>query len=207
MLRSPRTHRSTSESSTDDSPISNRRSRLGMAGVANLFIRVRGVENRIESRQQQQHQPLTKPGQIIITSGEPKTHSSVERVVTPDQPGLPVEFAESYVCAGGVNVVPLLVATRSALQERIEALGADTLTNEQCVSLFSPYSIPNPYLFRWECTITGPKPQPDGIYKVHVCHNLPSPNLANCVFRSDTLQSLRIQRPETLADQSLSNTP
>ena len=108
-----------------------------MAGVANLFIRVRGAENRIESRQQQQPQPLTKPGQIIITSGEPKTHPSVERVVAADQPGLPVEFAESYVCAGGVNVVPLLVATRCALQERVEALGADTLTNEQCVSLFS----------------------------------------------------------------------
>lgn len=173
MLRSPRTHRSTSESSAEGSPISNRRSRLGMAGVANLFIRVRRFENSIESRQQQQHQqpqPQTKPGQIVVTSGEPKTHPCVERVVTPDQPGLPVEFAESYVCAGGVNVVPLLVATRSALQERIEALGADTLTNEQCVSLFFPSSIPNPYLFRWECIITGPKPHPDGIYKVHVCH-------------------------------------
>ena len=113
-----------------------------MAGVASLLIRVRGVENKIESRQQQQQHSPTKPGQIIITSGEPKTHPCVERVVMPDQPGLPVEFAESYVCAGGVNVVPLLVATRSALQERIEALGADTLTNEQCVSLFTPFFYP-----------------------------------------------------------------
>ena len=55
----------------------------------------------------------------------------------PDQHRIPVEFAESYICSGGVNVVPLLMASRAALLDRTEAaFGAGTLTDEQYVSLF-----------------------------------------------------------------------
>jgi hypothetical protein len=89
-------------------------------------VRARRAETRLPSRQ---------PGQIIFTSGEPKTHPVIERCVRPEQPRLPVEFVETYVCSGGVNVVPLLMATRATLLVRAEAaLGADTLTDEQYVA-------------------------------------------------------------------------
>jgi len=140
---SPSTHphsRSVSGSSSATAS-ANRKSLLGMAGVANLFVRVRKAENRIESRQ-------PKPGQTIFVSGEPQTHPCVLRCLQPERLSRPVDIVESYICSGGVNIVPLLVATRSTLLDRIGELGADTMTDEQ-----------------WECTITSPKP---GIYKVQV---------------------------------------
>lgn len=116
------------------SPLSPKPRKLGMADVANLLVRVRRAENRLPSRQRPDQQKLR---QIISTSGEPKTHPAVQRCMQPDQPHTPVEFAESYVCSGGVNVVPLLVATRLELLDRVEAaLGAGTLTDEQYVAHF-----------------------------------------------------------------------
>jgi len=120
--------RTISGSSADDSvPVSpnSRRSLLGMVGVANFFVRVRKTENRIESNRQ------LKPGQMIFVSGEPQTHPCVSRCLEPEQLRIPVEFVESYVCSGGVNVVPLLIATRTTLLDRIGTLGANTLTDEQ----------------------------------------------------------------------------
>ena len=137
--------RSVSTSSADaqlgDAPSSDLPSpkprRLSMADVANLLVRVRRAENRLPSRQRPD---LQKPGLIISTSGEPKTHPAVQRCMQPDQPHTPVEFAESYLCSGGVSVVPLLVATRAELLDRVEAaLGAGTLTDEQYVALFLPW--------------------------------------------------------------------
>jgi len=141
--------RSSADTADEESPRSLNAPKLGMAGVANLFVRARRAESRLPSRQQDQ-QP--KPGQIIFTSGEPRTHPAVESCLQPDQSRFPIEFVESYVCSGGVNIVPLLVATRTSLLDRAEvALGTDTLTDEQ-----------------WECIITESKSPSSGIYKVEV---------------------------------------
>ena len=130
---SPCPHQRTfSDSSANTASEAPKAPKLGMAGVANLFVRTRRAENRIRSRRLQE-----KPGQTILTSGEAYTHPSVARCVQPGQPRVPVEFAESYICSGGVNVIPLLVASRAALLDRAEAaIGAGTLTDEQYVDFY-----------------------------------------------------------------------
>ncbi|KAF8965034.1 hypothetical protein BDZ97DRAFT_1757465 [Flammula alnicola] len=57
----------------------------------------------------------------------------------------------AYICVGGVNVSTLLRASRSALLENCEYLGANALVDEL-----------------WECRITGPKPVHNGTYKVFI---------------------------------------
>ncbi|CAA7264297.1 unnamed protein product [Cyclocybe aegerita] len=138
MLRSP--SRSSSTPGTTASP---KKHRLGMAGVANLFIRMRRLEDRSKTSS-------AKRNHIVVDSGEPQTHPTIANNVKEEQQ-IAVEFTENYVCAGGVNVATLVRATRSELLGRVEGLGANTLADEQ-----------------WACTISGPKPAPNGTYKVQV---------------------------------------
>jgi hypothetical protein len=107
-----------------------------------MFVRVRRLEKQAAK---------TRAGQTILSSGEPKTHPTIASNIT-EEHRLPVEYVDHFVCTGGVNVVPLLRATRSTLLDRVEHIGANTLTDEQ-----------------WECTISGPKQNNvNGTYKVEV---------------------------------------
>ncbi|KDR80038.1 hypothetical protein GALMADRAFT_208257 [Galerina marginata CBS 339.88] len=111
-----------------------------MAGVANLFIRMRRLEESTVGKQDH----------TVISSGEPRTQPGVkEGCNTRDQ--VSVEWIDNFTCVGGVNVATLLRASRTALLERVFTLGANALLNEQ-----------------WECTISGPKPVHNGAYKVQV---------------------------------------
>ncbi|KAF9525051.1 hypothetical protein CPB83DRAFT_566046 [Crepidotus variabilis] len=133
--------RSTSTSSANPSTSPTRRSRLDIAGVSNLFVRVRRLEQRA----------LRRNTMSVLTSGDPKTHTVIS---SNENQGacLPVEYVNQYVCTGGVNVAPLLRATRTSLLGRVEVLGANALMDEQ-----------------WECTIYGPKHNTgNGTYTVQV---------------------------------------
>ena len=94
-----------------------------MSGVANLFIRMRRLDRKAQA---------TKAGRTLLSSGVPMTHPVIANNQK-EEHQIPVEFIEHYVCAGGVNVSTLLRATRATLIERIETLGANTLTNEEYV--------------------------------------------------------------------------
>ncbi|KIM46969.1 hypothetical protein M413DRAFT_440526 [Hebeloma cylindrosporum] len=134
--RSPRP----SESSRPTSPSSPKKYRLGMAGVANLFIRMRRFEDAALSNSRHE----------VMSSGEPQSHPGLAEACQ-DQGQASVELTDNFVCAGGVNVTTLLRATRTSLLERVEPLGANALLDEQ-----------------WECKIAKPKPAHKGPYKVQV---------------------------------------
>jgi len=111
-----------------------------MAGVANLFIRMRRLEESA----------LNKANEEAMNSGEPKTHPGLAEACQ-DQECAFVELTDDFVCAGGVNVTTLLRATRTSLLERVEPLGANALLHEQ-----------------WECSIAKPKAAHKGPFKVRV---------------------------------------
>ena len=96
-----------------------------MAGVANLFIRIRRFEDVALSKNHE-----------VISSGEPQTHPGLAEACE-NQEQAAVELTDNFVCAGGVNVTTLLRATRMSLLERIESLGANALLDEQCAIPFS----------------------------------------------------------------------
>lgn len=93
---------------------------------------------------------MGKQNHTVLTSGEPKTQPGVAEGCKGKEI-LSVEYIDHFMCAGGVNVPTLLRASRTALLERIDALGANALLDEE-----------------WECTISGPKPLHNGTYKVQV---------------------------------------
>jgi len=133
MLR----HRSRSSSDTNPSPTSSPL-RLSMAGIANLFTKMRRFEDMSISTDD-----------LELSSGDPKTHPNVAESAK-DQNKVPVEQTDNFVCAGGVNLSTLLRITRISLMEHAEReLGANSVVDEQ-----------------WECTISGPKPVQSGKYKV-----------------------------------------
>ncbi|KAF4618695.1 hypothetical protein D9613_010140 [Agrocybe pediades] len=135
MLRSP------SRSSIPVTPRSpSKRPLLGIAGVANLFIRMRRFEESA----------IGKQGHIQITSGEPKTHPGIAEG-SKGQESISVEFVDHFVCVGGVNLAILLRACRAALLQRVSPTGANALLDEQ-----------------WECIVSGPKPLHNGSYKVQI---------------------------------------
>jgi hypothetical protein len=131
MLRSS----SRSSGHTDSSPSSSpqkKNSRLSMAGVANLFTKMRRLEDR-----------SIHTDELELSSGDPKTHPNVAESAK-DQNKIPVEQTDHFVCAGGVNLSTLLRITRIALMENAEReLGANSVVDEQCVyssCLYSFYS-------------------------------------------------------------------
>lgn len=127
-----------------------------MASVAGIFINLRRLEGSTAKR-------------ILLRSGDPQTHQSVADGCR-NAGTVPVEYSDQYVCQGGVNVCTLLRVTRLALLEHCNQMGANALVDEEYVFL------PRPFLeltivprVRWECRISGPKPAPNGAYKVDVC--------------------------------------
>lgn len=92
-----------------------------MAGVANLFIRMRRFEDAALSANHE-----------VMSSGEPQTHPGLAEACE-NQEQAAVELTDNFVCAGGVNVTTLLRATRTSLLEHVEPLGANALLDEQCV--------------------------------------------------------------------------
>ena len=170
MLRT-RTHSSgpgsPSLGSPPGSPITPSKTRLSFSGVANMFVKMRRLEKRAAANSQQLP-PLSpsakvKPHHLISRSGEPCTHPGLLEGASEDR--VDVEFIDHYECAGGVNVGILLRATRSSLVERVEDLGANALVEEQYVFfIFFCYRC-RLIVFRWECTICGPK---NGIFRVQV---------------------------------------
>lgn len=129
MLRS----RSRSSGHTNPSPSSSpqKNNRLSMAGVANLFTKMRRFEDRSISTDE-----------LELSSGDPKTHPNVAESAK-DQNKISVEQTEHFVCAGGVNLSTLLRITRITLMEHVEReLGANSVVDEQCVystCFFAPF--------------------------------------------------------------------
>lgn len=131
MLRS----RSRSSGHTTPSPISSPQKsnrRLSMAGVANLFTKMRRFEDK-----------AITTDDLELSSGEPKTHPNVAESAK-DNNKIQVEQTDHFVCSGGVNLSTLLRITRISLMEHAEReLGANSVVDEQCVystCLFSFYS-------------------------------------------------------------------
>jgi len=139
MLRSRSRSSGHTNSSPTSSPQKNNR-RLSMAGVANLFTKMRRFEDK-----------SINTDDLEFSSGDPKTHPNVAESAK-DQNKIPVEQTEHFVCTGGVNLSTLLRITRISLMKNAErALGANSVVDEQ-----------------WECTISGPKPVQSGKYKVRI---------------------------------------
>lgn len=122
MLRSPT--RTAFRRPVSDPGVSNaspsKPRRLGFAGVANLFVRLRRLENRASRNK----------NVTVLTSGAPKTHVGIEDGAA-NQEKLAVEFTDHFVCSGGVNVATLLRASRAELMERVGEIGANALLDEQ----------------------------------------------------------------------------
>jgi len=139
----PRSRSSSNTNTPNSSPSispQKQKHRLSMAGIANLFIRIRRFEDKA----------LTTNG-WELSSGDPKTHPNVAEGAQ-DQHKIPVEQSDYFVCSGGVNLITLLRITRMALMDRAErALGANSVVDEQ-----------------WECIISGPKPVQSQRYKVQI---------------------------------------
>ena len=121
MLRS----RSRSSGHTDSSPSSSpqkKNRRLSMAGVANLFTKMRRFEDR-----------SINTDELELSSGDPKTHPNVAESAK-DYNKIPVEQTDHFVCSGGVNLSTLLRITRISLMDHAEReLGANSVVDEQCV--------------------------------------------------------------------------
>ncbi|TFK21155.1 hypothetical protein FA15DRAFT_95705 [Coprinopsis marcescibilis] len=93
-----------------------------------------------------------KPHHLVFSSGdEPSTHAGISEAIEQGFDPLPVEYWDTFECAGGVNLVTLLRATRSSLMEHVSQnlhIPANALVQEQ-----------------WQATICGPK---HGIYRVQI---------------------------------------
>ena len=121
MLRSRSRSSGHTNPSPSSSPQKNNR-RLSMAGVANLFTKMRRFEDKSINKDEME-----------LSSGDPKTHPNVAESAR-DQNKIPVEQSDHFVCAGGVNLSTLLRITRIALMENVEReLGANSVVDEQCV--------------------------------------------------------------------------
>ena len=120
MLHSRSRSSSTPNSSPPNSP--QKKHRLSMAGVANIFVKMRGLEEKAVSTDE-----------LELSSGDPKTHPNVAEGAK-NYEKIPVEQTDNFICAGGVNVTTLLRITRIALMEHVEReLGANSVVDEQCV--------------------------------------------------------------------------
>nr|GAT42529.1 predicted protein [Mycena chlorophos] len=125
------------------SPTKQRRPPLGIANVANIFVRMRRASESAKS----------KSWHIQSSSGsEPQSHPAVLEGASEERE--PVEHRDVFICADAVNVGQLLRATRNALMEDAESMGANALVDEH-----------------WEVTICGPKHRRNGSFKVEVSYS------------------------------------
>ncbi|KAF9010023.1 hypothetical protein BDQ17DRAFT_1235029 [Cyathus striatus] len=134
MLR--RSH--TASSGVVSPPATPYHKRLGVAGVANIFIKMRRLEKR-----------ANKPNHIVSSSGEPLSHPDLKEGACERK--VPMEVVDNFFCVGGVNVATLLRATRNTLLEQADLMGANALVDEQ-----------------WTTTVCTPKNRSSGTYKVQI---------------------------------------
>ncbi|KAJ7240822.1 hypothetical protein B0H12DRAFT_1134154 [Mycena haematopus] len=129
-----------SQSGTPESP--PKRTPLGIANVANIFIRMRRARDQV------------KPRHIESSSGgDPQSHPDVLEGVT-SEAREPLRQTDMFICDGAVNVGQLLRFTRHSLMEVAELIGANALVDE-----------------KWNCTILGPKPgRTNGTFKVRISY-------------------------------------
>lgn len=112
----------TSKTSSVSNATPNPGIRLSVGGIANMFIKLRHLERQSK-----------KPYTIACSSGaEPLTHPHVQAGRQADAKA-PLVHKDTYICAGngGVDVVRLLRATRTALIEEASRLGANALVDER----------------------------------------------------------------------------
>ncbi|KAF9450291.1 hypothetical protein P691DRAFT_810600 [Macrolepiota fuliginosa MF-IS2] len=151
---------STSSASTPDGGV-----RLSVGGIANMFIKLRHLERQSKKKQytitcSSGAQPLTHPRTFANRKSQAKA---------------PMLHKDTYVCAGngGVNVVPLLRATRTALMLEASRFGANALVDES-----------------WSYVINEPKNRPRGQFKVHVQYSACATQATCC----DTLQPVAMDK-------------
>ncbi|KAK7044749.1 hypothetical protein R3P38DRAFT_2880626 [Favolaschia claudopus] len=126
-------------SQAPDSP--SKRTPLGIANVANIFIKMRRAHDQI------------KPWHIESLSGEdPQSHPGVLEGAT-STAREPLRHTDVFICDGAVNVAQLLRATRKSLLDLADLIGANALVDE-----------------KWNCTICGPKHRPNGTFKVEISY-------------------------------------
>ncbi|KAG9221551.1 hypothetical protein CCMSSC00406_0007190 [Pleurotus cornucopiae] len=132
-------HRNTAAASSAPSTM-----HLTFPGVASMFVKMRRASSQAKVNAQ------GKPNHIESCSGlEPVTDLSLSGENATLSRKLPMTQTDVYTCIGGVNILVLLRATRSALMERAETLGANVLVDES-----------------WKCTIC--KNRSNGTYKVNI---------------------------------------
>ncbi|PPQ66016.1 hypothetical protein CVT24_011960 [Panaeolus cyanescens] len=146
MLRSTSRSSSALQSPTGSENTTRSEPRLSISAISRMFLRMRRLDESANNKPKR-----TKA--TVISSGEPVTHSGLDVSPTEEHQQVPVEYVDHYVCEGGVNVATLVRATRQTLLERVDACGANSLTQEQ-----------------WQCSISPPKNVHHGVgtYKVEV---------------------------------------
>ncbi|KAL1744891.1 hypothetical protein HDZ31DRAFT_63693 [Schizophyllum fasciatum] len=121
---------------------------LGIANVANIFVRMR----RARARAAVASGASTPCGPLCDSGPQPQSHPGlVEAMVTPRRE--PLDTRQTYVCSGGVNAPVLLRAARCKLLDDVRELGANALVDE-----------------RWSIDVHEPKTRSHGTYKVHVTY-------------------------------------
>ncbi|KAF7351240.1 hypothetical protein MSAN_01555500 [Mycena sanguinolenta] len=132
--------KSSARPSAPESP--PKRTPLGIANVANIFIRMRRASDQV------------KPRHIESSSGEdPQSHPDVLAGVT-STARKPLSHTDIFICDGAVNAGQLLRFTRRSLMEVAELIGANALVDE-----------------KWDCTILRPKPgRTNRTFKVRISY-------------------------------------
>jgi len=125
---------------TSPSSSSSSRKTLGVSGVANIFSRIRHTQSQV------------KDHHIESSSGTSQSHPGVVPEPESSKVG-PFENTDTFVCIGGVNVIPLLRATRTVVVEVAQSWGANALVDEQ-----------------WTCRICCGQSN-CGIFRVRICYS------------------------------------
>jgi len=89
--------------------------------MTNAFVKLRRSTSKTEN--------------IDSTSGEPKTHPSLQGEGATSVRKVPLIQSDLFSCRDAVDVPKLLRGSRASLLERAEFMGADVLVNERCVVL------------------------------------------------------------------------
>ncbi|KAL1695674.1 hypothetical protein GGG16DRAFT_44942 [Schizophyllum commune] len=145
-------HKTPKENGTpkeNDSASSPEATRLGIANVANIFVRMK----RVRAKAAITSGTSTPCGTLCKSGEQPLSHPGlVEAMVTPRRE--PLDTRQTYVCSGGVNTPVLLRAARCKLLDDVRELGANALVDE-----------------KWSVDVHEPKTKSHGTYKVHVTYH------------------------------------
>lgn len=163
------------------SPPSPIRVPLTISTVTNALVKLRRSTSKAEI--------------IDFTSGEPKTHSSLQGEGATSSRKVPVEQNDLFSCMGAVDVPKLLRGSRASLLERAEFMGANVLVDERCVRLCKVlvFLFADSLSTSWECSIRTPRDRRHGFFKVHVRYSLSSVCFDILKTPIDTLLRLGLQ--------------